>query len=316
MNSLLTSLNGGLGSLLLAGALIGGALAACDPKVIGNESAGDVVCQMGETKPAGDGCNTCTCDGGDWACTLKACDEPVCEDGDTKEAEDGCNTCGCVEGQWACTLIDCGATTTAGMTSGEPGTSGEPMPACQEGDKKEAEDGCNTCECYEGKWACTEEACPQTTGEPGVCGDGQLDAGEQCDDGNVASGDGCDENCAVEGSGAIAICQEPFPKDPLVVKSAVIDGDSLLVGVEFGGGCEEHVLGYCWDGSFAESEPEQVFTQISHESFDDPCDALLSKQLKFDLVPLKTVWQEGHQQQSGEIIVHVEGAKEALSYKF
>ena len=45
-------------------------------------------------------------------------------------------------------------------------------------------------------------------------------------------------------------------------------------------------------------------------------DALLSKQLKFDLVPLKTVWQEGHQQQSGEIIVHVEGAKEALSYKF
>lgn len=315
MNSLLTSLNSGLGSLLLAGALIGGALAACDPKVIGNESAGDAVCQMGETKPAGDGCNTCTCEGGEWACTLLACDEPMCQDGDIKPAEDGCNSCTCEAGQWLCTEIGCDPGTT-GMTSGEPGVTDGPMPACQDGDKKEAEDGCNTCECYEGQWSCTKGPCPDTNGEPGVCGDGQLDAGEQCDDGNVASGDGCDANCEVEGSGAIAVCQEPYPKDPLVVESAVIDGDSLLVGVQFGGGCEQHELGFCWDGAFAESDPVQVWTQISHESFDDPCDALLSLQLNFDLVPLKTAWQQSYQQQSGTIVIHLAGAAEALNYSF
>lgn len=318
MNALLTSLNGGLGSLLLAGALLGGALAACDPKVIGNESAGDAVCQMGDTKPAGDGCNTCSCADGEWACTEKACGDPVCEDGDTKPAEDGCNTCSCDQGQWACTLIGCepgttsGEPGTTGMGSGEPGTTGGPV--CQEGEEKS--DGCNECVCYEGQWACTDKACPQTTGEPGECGDWQLDPGEQCDDGNVEGGDGCDANCVVEDSGPIAICQEPFPKDFLLIQSAVIEGDVLLAEVEFTGGCGTHELGYCWDGAFAESDPVQVWTQISHESNDDPCDVVLLMPLKFDLVPLKTAWQQAYQQQSGEITIHLEGAMEPLSYTF
>ena len=37
-----------------------------------------------------------------------------------------------------------------------------------------------------------------TTGEPGVCGDGVMDAGEECDDGNMADGDGCSANCTIE----------------------------------------------------------------------------------------------------------------------
>jgi cysteine-rich repeat protein len=32
----------------------------------------------------------------------------------------------------------------------------------------------------------------------GVCGDGNIDAGEQCDDGNTANGDGCDSTCQTE----------------------------------------------------------------------------------------------------------------------
>jgi cysteine-rich repeat protein len=311
MNSLFTALNGGLGSLLLAGALLGGALAACDPKVIGNESAGDAVCQPGETKPAGDGCNTCSCADGEWACTDKACADPVCQDGDMKMHEDGCNTCGCVDGQWACTLIGCDG------TGGPPGTTtGEPMPECQDGDKKDAGDGCNTCECYEGQWSCTDAACPDTTGGTGVCGDGQLDAGEQCDDGNLEGGDGCGANCTVEGGGVVAICQEPFPKDPLFVTSAVIEGDALLAGVEASGGCKVHDFGYCWDGAFAESDPVQVWTQISHDAHGDQCEAIVSEMLKFDLTPMKKAWQDGYQQQSGQITIHLEGHKDALIYAF
>ena len=33
---------------------------------------------------------------------------------------------------------------------------------------------------------------------PPVCGDGNLDAGEQCDDGNTVNGDGCSANCTTE----------------------------------------------------------------------------------------------------------------------
>ncbi|HEY0139162.1 MAG TPA: hypothetical protein VGB85_33975, partial [Nannocystis sp.] len=94
-----------ISSLLLTAAL-GVTLGACDPKMIGAESEGDVECTDGDTKPAGDGCNTCTCSDGDWACTELACEPDVCQPGETKQQD--CNTCGCVEGGWACTVKDCG----------------------------------------------------------------------------------------------------------------------------------------------------------------------------------------------------------------
>ena len=42
-----------------------------------------IVCKSGEQKEAGDGCNTCVCDRGTWACTEMACnlDEPVLDAG-------------------------------------------------------------------------------------------------------------------------------------------------------------------------------------------------------------------------------------------
>ena len=66
-------------------------------------------CAAGETKDAGDGCNTCECTGeGAWACTEIACPPAECTSGETKEADDGCNTCECTEdGSWACTEEVC-----------------------------------------------------------------------------------------------------------------------------------------------------------------------------------------------------------------
>jgi hypothetical protein len=137
--------------LLLAGALVGLTLSACDfgPKMIGNETEGPMDCQDGDSKPADDGCNTCTCSDGEWACTEKACEGqssgPVaCQDGEMMPAPDGCNTCTCFGGEWACTAIGCPATTGwdtdpgmtstttvgTGQTSDTDGTTGdEPPPA-------------------------------------------------------------------------------------------------------------------------------------------------------------------------------------------
>ena len=108
-------------SFMLAGALVGLTLSACDfgPKMIGNETDGAEECQDGETKPAEDGCNTCSCIDGEWGCTEKACEgqttvPAMCQDGDTKPADDGCNTCSCIGGDWGCTLMDCEVSTTSG----------------------------------------------------------------------------------------------------------------------------------------------------------------------------------------------------------
>jgi hypothetical protein len=75
---------------------------------------GDRFVPVGETIPAGDGCNQCTCTrAGVLACTEIAC--PGClvdgefhERGDTFPAGDGCNICICREdGHVACTLRPC-----------------------------------------------------------------------------------------------------------------------------------------------------------------------------------------------------------------
>ncbi|MBA3546986.1 MAG: hypothetical protein H0T76_10925 [Nannocystis sp.] len=108
-------------SFMLAGALVGLTLSACDfgPKMIGNETDGAVECQDGETKPADDGCNTCSCIDGEWGCTEKACEgqttvPAMCQDGESKPADDGCNTCSCIDGQWGCTEKGCEGVTTSG----------------------------------------------------------------------------------------------------------------------------------------------------------------------------------------------------------
>lgn len=57
----------------------------------------------GQRTFASDGCNTCTCSNGTWACTATVC---ACEPGTT--TSDGCNTCTCTDDrQLACTDRAC-----------------------------------------------------------------------------------------------------------------------------------------------------------------------------------------------------------------
>jgi hypothetical protein len=144
----------------------------------GSTTGGSTTCKDGDTKVAADGCNSCSCVGGAWGCTLlgcptpackagetktvdcntcgcssggqwvcteKACNPTVCNEGDTKVAPDGCNKCSCLGGMWGCTLLAC------------------PIPACKDGETKTVD--CNTCGCSMGQWACTAVACPNPAPE-------------------------------------------------------------------------------------------------------------------------------------------------------
>lgn len=46
--------------------------------------------------------------------------------------------------------------------------------------------------------SCQGPSCLGELGRLTICGDGQLDAGEQCDDNNLRSGDGCSSSCQQE----------------------------------------------------------------------------------------------------------------------
>jgi len=61
---------------------------------------------VGGTKPADDGCNTCTCTEQGWQCTEMACPERECEPGDSKA--DSCTICSCSQlGRWECAYDLC-----------------------------------------------------------------------------------------------------------------------------------------------------------------------------------------------------------------
>ncbi|GMV42495.1 MAG: hypothetical protein AMXMBFR64_42110 [Myxococcales bacterium] len=152
----------------------------------------------GESFPAGDGCNTCTCSVSGVGCTKIGCPPPKgCEYngtwyavGDTFWAADGCNTCTCGDGGFVgCTKMGCvGDGCWVEGTYYEPGKSfpspdgcntcvcqkgGMAMctlmacaPVCSYGGKNyeygetfPSTDGCNTCTCMDGGVACTEMAC-------------------------------------------------------------------------------------------------------------------------------------------------------------
>jgi hypothetical protein len=101
------------------------------------------------------------------------------------------------------------------------------------------------------------------------------------------------------------LCDPRDPVDNLIVTALSIEGDTLHVGVEHGGGCEEHSYGLCYGNAWAESHPIQVGLQVLHEDNGDGCQALLSEQLSFDLAPFKAAYAENYQTDIGAAYLDV-----------
>ena len=85
-----------------------------------------------------------------------------------------------------------------------------------------------------------------------------------------------------------------WPRDPLEISEPGIEGDTLSVQVAYGGGCRVHLFRGVATGGFMESDPVQVRVFLSHEDHDDPCDAWLTRELRFDLGPLKRAYQDAY----------------------
>merc|ERR1711966_319044 len=189
---------------------------------------------------AADGCNTCTCSGGDApdACTMMACAEPcsTCDgdgdDGNTYCAGeaflsgDGCNTCRCSEnGAVSCTKMACppkeGTQTKDMDTMSAADTCLVNGIAYEEGETYVAADGCNTCTCSGGDApdACTLMACAEPCS---TCEDGSE---TYCAGVSYLSSDGCNTcTCTENGVSACAMMACPDSPAPEVMKDDTTSG--------------------------------------------------------------------------------------------
>jgi hypothetical protein len=110
-------------------------------------------------------------------------------------------------------------------------------------------------------------------------------------------------------------CDPNLRRDPYRVLDARVTGDTLLLTVEYGGGCMKHTFTLCWSGAFLESNPVQVPLVLHHDAHGDRCLALVTRLLRFDLSSLKAEYRRSYRRPHGVINLRLNG-RAPLRYTF
>ena len=98
------------------------------------------------------------------------------------------------------------------------------------------------------------------------------------------------------------------PSDEFQLLSAVIEGHCLKIVVRYGGGCEEVTFQLIDAAVVMESFPIQRNIRLSLED-NDPCEALITQELLFDLTPLQV---DGN----SKVVLNLHGSQESLTYQY
>ena len=104
--------------------------------------------------------------------------------------------------------------------------------------------------------------------------------------------------------------------DEYELEAAAVAGDTLAVTVSYGGGCEEHHFALDASAAFRESDPVQLAATLAHNANNDSCQRWVTQDYLFDLTPLKMRYHDEYQQDSGTIVVMLEGSADELLYEF
>lgn len=81
----------------------------------------------------------------------------------------------------------------------------------------------------------------------------------------------------------------------------------LQLTLSYGGGCEEHKIDLAAIG-WIKTDPPRVEARIIHDN-RDPCDALLTETILFDLEPLRYA-------ENPELIIEIEGLDQLIKHQY
>ncbi|MFC2135283.1 hypothetical protein ACFLTH_11780 [Bacteroidota bacterium] len=98
---------------------------------------------------------------------------------------------------------------------------------------------------------------------------------------------------------------DDFPFDQYEIIHARVIKDTLYFKVSYSGGCNDHDFRLVANNYFMESFPVQVGLFLSHEDFDDACDAIITEELYFDLSPLKDEYYNSYGNSTDPIILNI-----------
>lgn len=102
---------------------------------------------------------------------------------------------------------------------------------------------------------------------------------------------------------------DALPEAPYELLDATIVGDSLILNVQYGGGCGEHAFELRQKGPMMKSLPPKQMLEVVHRTAGDPCRALILQRQAFDLKP----WRGTPR---GVTVILLENWKDPLNYEY
>lgn len=101
-----------------------------------------------------------------------------------------------------------------------------------------------------------------------------------------------------------------------IVGRPLVEGYALRVTVRYAGGCARHEFALFASHVFMESYPVQSAIAIRHRANGDACEALLTRELRFDLTALRDAYWRAYGNRAGTIILRLRGYAEGIPYSF
>ncbi|MBK9593088.1 MAG: hypothetical protein IPO32_16855 [Crocinitomicaceae bacterium] len=90
------------------------------------------------------------------------------------------------------------------------------------------------------------------------------------------------------------------------ILKVIIDGNTMILDVEYSGGCEEHTFKLLGSEMIQKSLPPKRGIMLWHDNKGDSCRSIVNEQLKFDISVLAYA--------GGEIILNLDGWATPISY--
>lgn len=80
---------------------------------------------------------------------------------------------------------------------------------------------------------------------------------------------------------------DSLARDPIYMQEAFVDGDCLYIKLSYSGGCEQHTLDLARMHPWYAGSTEIPTFEIRHNANGDLCEAFFTKELRYNLTPLK-----------------------------
>jgi len=106
----------------------------------------------------------------------------------------------------------------------------------------------------------------------------------------------------------------PWPADPWTYLAHRVNGDTLVLDIQYGGGCAEHRFALLIDPAVMESQPVQGVARLAHDAGGDMCRALLTRTLRFDLSNLRQRYGAAYGGSGGTVLIGLAGQQ--IRYTF